>query len=162
MPTNKKPRKRYKPRLMLADPLAYVVESVSPLHPEDVTTIALRNSSAMNALLQGHATKKDMDVLVALTNITEALVHMGFGADLATVAAKGREAIHSIVWRAVKILKFTPTGTEIQDLNLLMELQDAQMAVITVQELGQALTRVKTQIRQGNCDNLPSPVHPKA
>lgn len=163
MATNKKPRKKYRPKPVLADPVGFVTEGLAPVAQTDLTTIALLNSSAMAALMRGAATKKDMDVLVAMSNISEALVFMGFGADgdCVKIAADGREAILAIVWRAVKVLKFVPTGPEIKALNLLMELHDAQMEVITVQELCQALERVKSHIRKGNCDRLPEPVHPK-
>ena len=160
MPTNKKPRKRYKPKPVLVDPLGYAIEGVSPIESADITDIALKNSSAMSALLRGHATKKDMDVLIAMSNITEALVRMGFGADCVEVAVAGREAILAIVWRAVRLLKFLPKGEEIKALNALLELHDAQFAVITVSELEAAVKRAKAHIKSGNCSKLPVPVFP--
>ena len=160
MATNKKPRKRYKPKPVLQDPLGYVLEGVSLIDQADVTDVALKNSSAMAALLQGHATKKDMDVLIAMSNITEALVRMGFGGDFVEVAVAGREAILSIIWRAVKVLKFVPKGEEIKALNSLLELHDAQFEVITLNDLDSAIKRAKAHIRSGNCAKMPVPVIP--
>jgi len=160
MATNKKPRKKYKPKPVLVDPLGYVLEGVSLVDPAEVTNIALKNSSAMSALLRGHATKKDMDVLIGMSNITEALVRMGFGEDCVEVAVAGREAILSIIWRAVKVLKFVPKGEEIKALNALLELHDAQFEVITLNDLDSAIKRAKAHIKSGNCAKMPVPVFP--
>jgi len=162
MATNKKPRKKYRPKQVLQNPVGYVLEGLAPVasDPAFLTNIALRNSSAMAALLQGHATKKDMDILIAMSNITEALLRMGFGEDCANITVNGREALLGIIWRAVERLKFIPTGPEIKALNMLMELHDAQMAVITAQELDMAIARAQRHIRGGNYATLPPATKP--
>jgi len=60
-----------------------------------------------------------------------------------------------IVMRAVKIKRFTPTGVEIQALNTLMELHDAQMEVITVKTMDEAIRNAKMQIMQKRATVLP-------
>lgn len=141
-------KSKYKPRQVLQNPLGFVLENITPItqHEDYLLNLQLKNSSAMERLLQGKATKKDMNTLIAMSNITEALQMMGFGTDYKEVAVDGREALIGIIMRAVKILRFTPTGKEIQSLNMLMELHDAQMDVITVKSMDEAINLAKKQI----------------
>ena len=157
MPANKKPRKAYRPKHILADPVGFVTERITPItrHDSYLLDLQLKNSGAMAALMQGRASKRDMDILIAMSNIVEALQQQGFGKDYGEVAVSGREAIMKIVWRAVDKLKFIPTGPEIKALNELMELHDAQMEVITVQNLEDAIAFAKKLIREKHAAMLP-------
>lgn len=141
-------KSKYKPRQVLQNPLGFVLENITPItqHEDYLLNLQLKNSSAMERLLKGKATKKDMNTLIAMSNITEALQMMGFGTEYKEVAVDGREALIGIIMRAVKILRFTPTGKEIQSLNMLMELHDAQMDVITVKSMDEAINLAKKQI----------------
>lgn len=108
----------------------------------------------MAALLAGHATKKDMDMIIAMSNIVYALMESGgFGKGYEEVATQGRIAIISIAHRATKVGRFVPTGPEIKALNELMELHDAQMDVITVKDLDKAIEYARN--RHSKATRLP-------
>lgn len=141
-------KSKYKPRQVLQNPLGFVLENITPItqHEDYLINLQLKNSSAMERLLKGKANKQDMNTLIAMSNITEALQMMGFGTEYKEVGVEGREALIGIIMRAVKILRFTPTGKEIQSLNMLMELHDAQMDVITVKSMDEAINLAKKQI----------------
>jgi hypothetical protein len=158
MAANKKPRKRYKPKPVLWDTMAYVKEGLTPVSKHDsyLLYLQLKNSQAMAALLCGTATKHDMEILMEMSSITQSLRVMGFGKQYLEVAVAGREALISIAFRAVKLLRFTPTGPEITALNELMELHDAQMEVITIQDMGNAIKRGNAEIRKGRTTKIPS------
>jgi response regulator of citrate/malate metabolism len=81
---------------------------------------------------------------------------MGFGKEYEEVGIAGRAALIGIAFRSVKLLRFTPTGLEIKALNELMELHDAQMEVITVQDMCNAITRAKATIRSGKATRIPT------
>ena len=125
-------------------------------HSTYLLDLQIKNSSAMTALLQGRANKRDVDTLIDMSNIVEALQRKGFGRDYADVAVDGREAILKIVWRAVDKLRFVPTGPEIQALNRLMELHDAQMEAITVKDLEEAIVLAKRLIKDKHAAMLPA------
>ena len=158
MAANKKPRKRYKPKPILWDTMAYVQQELTPVSKHDsyLLDLQLKNSQAMAALLHGTAAKEDMDTLIAMSNITESLRLMGFGKEYLEVAVAGREALIRIAVRAVKVLRFVPTGPEIKALNELMELHDAQMEVITIQDMCNAIDRAKALIRKGQATKIPN------
>lgn len=128
--------------------MAFVKESMTPVarHESYLLDLKITNSAAMVALMQGHAKKRDMDVLIAMSNIVKALCDMGFGAQHQSIATEGRAAIMTIVFRAVDKLRFVPTGPEIKALNQLMELHDAQMDAITVADMERAIAFAKRKI----------------
>lgn len=141
-------RSKYRPKPVLVNPLGYIIESMTPVtkHENFLLDLKIKNSEAMVSLMQGRATKADMDILIAMSNVTEALHQMGFGAEYQDVCVGGRAAILSIVHRAKQHNRFTPTGPEIQLLNLLMELHDAQMDIVTVRDIEKALALAKHKI----------------
>jgi len=142
-------RSKYRPKPVLVNPLGYVIESMTPVtkHDNFLLDLKIKNSESMVSLMQGRAVKADMDILIAMSNVTEALHQMGFGAEYKDVCIDGRFAILKIIDRARQHGRFTPTGPEIQTLNLLMELHDAQMDVITVRDIEKALALVKFKIQ---------------
>lgn len=134
-------RSKYRPKGIIANPVAYVLESMVPVAKHDtyLLDLKIKNSTAMRALLVGEATRHDMDILIAMSNITEALYQLGFGKEYGEVCVGGREALIGIAHRAVEHKRFVPTGPEINKLNLLMELHDAQMDIITIKDMESAL-----------------------
>ena len=156
MAGNKKPRKKYKPKPILANPLGYVVERMTTVaDTEDyISSIQLKNSTALLSLTQGRATKHDIDILIAMSNIAQALRKMGAGAEYTEVSIAGREAIISIAARARKYGKFISTGPEIVALNTLMELHDAQMELVTVQQLEEAIAYASRIVDKGEALRL--------
>ena len=150
-------RSKYRPKGILQNPVAYVIESMTPVaqHDSYLLDLRIKNSEAMVALLRGEATKRDMDTLIAMSNITEALWHLGFGVEYKEVAVEGRVAILNIAHRAVTTKRFVPTGEQIKALQTLMELHDAQMDVITVKDMERALAYAREQMRQKRATLLP-------
>jgi hypothetical protein len=152
-------KSKYKPKPVLQNPLGYVLENVAPIttHGGYLVDLQLKNSNAMLNLMQGRATKQDMNMIIAMSNIVEALCDLGFGKEYASVAVDGREAIIGIVVRAVDKLRFVPTGPEIQALNTLMELHDEQMKIITVGDMDRAIGHAKELLRNKRATVLPEP-----
>ena len=76
-----KKRSKYRPRRVLLNTMAFVQESLTPvaLHDTYLLDLKIVNSMAMASLMKGTATKRDMDALVAMSNIVEALYELGFG-----------------------------------------------------------------------------------
>ena len=158
MATNKKPRKRYQPRPINYNPMGFAMESVATLnsmHSDYLLNLKIKNSMAMTALMRGAATKADMDTLIGMSNIVEALHELGFGKEYQDVCIEGRYAILSIVHKAVDKLRFVPNASEIKALNTLMELHDAQFDIITVRDVERALSLARRKINSKAAIKLP-------
>ena len=78
-----KKRSKYRPRRVLLDTVAFVRESLTPVakHDNYLLDLNIVNSMAMASLMKGTATKRDMDVLIAMSNIVKALCDLGFGGE---------------------------------------------------------------------------------
>ena len=151
-------RSKYRPKPIALNPMAFVLENMRPVahHESYLIDLKIKNSDAMVALLRGAATRQDINTLMAMSNITEALYRLGFGSEFKDVATQGSNAIAQIVHRAVETKRFTPTGPEIQALNLLMELHDAQMDVITVRDMERAIALGYNLLRSPKATLLPT------
>lgn len=150
-------RSKYRPKGVRLDTIGYVMESIKPVasHNSYLLDLKIKNSEAMVALMQGSATRADMDTLIAMSNIVEALYRLGFGKEYMDVAIDGREALLQIVHRAVEIKRFVPTAEQIKALHALMDLHDAQMDVITIKDMERALALAKTELANKRATVLP-------
>lgn len=150
-------RSKYRPRPLLANPVAYAVESVTSVAEFDtyLDDLKIKNHMAMHALTRGQADRHDMDTLIAMANIMEAFRLMGICTPLADEIAAARRAIIDIIVRAVKVLGFRATGPEIVALNTLMELHDEMMPGITCGQMDEAIRVAKRVIKNGGATVLP-------
>lgn len=150
-------RSKYRPKPVYRNALALAVEAVTPIGQTGdgyFATLQLRNHAAMQALTHGAAKKADVDLLVAMANIMEALRRMGVCTPLADEILAARRALVGICTRSVKLLRYVATGPEILALNILMEQHDEMMPHITVLQLDRALKLERKVICSGEATVL--------
>jgi hypothetical protein len=132
------------------NPMAYLIEGMTPVakHDNFLIDLKIKNHMAMTNLTQGKATREDMDTLIPMANFVEALYRMGFGRDYATEVRTGLDALHAVGKRGAPIGRFILRSEEMRALNMLMELHDAQMDVITVKDMERAFKIVDEEYKQ--------------
>lgn len=142
-------RSKYRPKPIINDPITYTIASVQPItkYGTHILDVKIKNHSAMSALLFGKATQEDMDILISMTNVCEALYRLGFGRDYKEVVAKGLEALYQVSSRGLATNTFVCKLPEVVAMNELMELHDAQMDVITVRDMEKALALVQQEFK---------------
>jgi hypothetical protein len=93
-----KKRSKYRPKGVLINPLAYVLESLKPVKDHDsfLIDLKIKNHAAMEVLTKGRAMRADMDILVNMVNVVEALYRLGFGEDYGDVVQQGLDALHEV------------------------------------------------------------------
>lgn len=143
-------RSKYRPKKILVNPIGYVLEGMSPVakHDSFLLDLKIKNHISMASLTQGKATRDDMDKLISMSNITEALYRLGFGTDYKDVLRDGSTALLDIARRGAETNRFVLWGAEMKALNTLMELHDAQMEVITIKDMERAVALVENERRQ--------------
>jgi len=99
-------------------------------------------------LTTGKGTKWDINTLIAMVNITEAFVRLGFGKDYADVVRDGVQALRSVGKRGVETGSFVMKSSEMNALNMVMELHDAQMEMVTLKDMDKAIALVNEEYRQ--------------
>ena len=144
-----KKRSKYRPKAVLLNPLGYVLESITPVARLEKFFIELKikNHDALRALTQGEAVRADIDTLIATTNITEALYRLGFGREYGDVVREGLDALRAVAKRGADNGRFILKASEMGALNLAMELHDAQLEIITLKDMENAIKVVDEEYR---------------
>lgn len=142
-------KSKYRPRAVLANPLGYVLEGMQPVAKQSsfMVDLKIKNHGAMAAVMQGKGTRQDIDLLISMVNVTEALCRLGFGADYRDVVQAGLKELRELAERGAAANKFVMRASEIKALNEAMELHDAQMEIITIKDMESAVKIVKEEIR---------------
>ena len=142
-------RSKYRPKGVIMNPMAYVLEGMTPVayHDSYLIDLKIKNHGAMTALTQGRATKDDIDALIAMGNFVEALYRLGFGREYNAVVQAGLDSLHAVGKRGVQTGRFILKAEEMRALNELMELHDAQMDVITIKDMEKAFKVVEAEYR---------------
>jgi hypothetical protein len=144
-------RSKYRPKRNLLNPVGFVLEGLTPVraHASFMVDLKIKNHGAMAALMQGRAAKTDIDTLISMINITEALYRMGFGEDYGDIVANALTALRDVGARGADTGKFILKASEIKALNEAMELHDAQMDVITLNDMDRAIALVTKEFERG-------------
>ena len=149
-------RSKYKPKPVLANPIGYLVESVTPLtqHETYVVDWQLRNNSAFEKLLKGIADKKDLNTLIASRNITEALIVTLGGQDIDGTLSRSAVALIDICARGNAGKGVAMKADEMQAMRDLFGLHDELLEVVTVGQFEKALAYAKKEINAGRAARL--------
>lgn len=145
-------RSKYRPKGVRLDAVDYVLTSIKPLSTltSEVATLRIKNHGALTAICQGRAGRTDIDMLIAALNIAEALVIQGVGKDYAVEIRAGQDALRDMAKRGVDLgNRFILRAMELQAINLAMDVHDAQLDAITMQQLERAIDYVTRVIRAG-------------
>jgi hypothetical protein len=150
MAKNKKPAKKYKPRLVLLNPMGFVVENMSSVssHTSFMLDLNIKNHGALTMLTTGKGKQWDIEILIAMVNITEAFARLGFGKDYSDVVSDGIAALRSVGKRGVETGSYVMKSSEMNALNTIMELHDAQMSVVTLKDMDKAIALINEERKQ--------------
>lgn len=144
-------RSRYRPKPVITNPVAYVLESMTPVteHASYLVDLKIKNHLAAATLARGEASRGDLDALIAMDNITEALCRAGFGAAYRELLRNGHQALLAVCRRHRAAGHVALDEAELAALNDLMELHNQQMQVITIRDMERATALVFKEIAAG-------------
>lgn len=145
-------RSKYRPKPQLQDPLHWVISGMKPVltAKEVMDTVRVKNHLALRCVVEGTATRTDMDVLIEAFNVTEALcrVDASLGRDWSAEIKAGQDALLTMCLRGVaKGDRFVFSGAELNAANTVMEIHDAQLERCTIAQMEKALYEVVKDIR---------------
>lgn len=160
MATKPRRRMKYPPGAanVVYNPVNMAIDAARPLTSaaELVMKIKMANHSAMTELLAGRAVRRHLSDVVACYNTTRCLVLNGCGDEHYQVVLDAGDAIEAVAKRFAEHGRYVLTGPEINALNLLLELADAQIEIASIGELLRATARAKAEFYSGKCVRLPS------
>jgi len=143
-------RSKYKPRELIVNTMGYVLESITPVaqHNSYFVDLKIKNHGALTALTKGVATRRDIDTLIQAVNMVEALYRLGFGRDYFPEVRAGLDALYEMGVRGAESGRFVLKASEMDALNTVMELHDAQLEVIIVKDMDKAIALVIEDFKQ--------------
>jgi hypothetical protein len=142
-------RSKYRPKPVLRNPVGYVLEGLQPVrsHTSHAVNLKIKNHLALTNLTQGKANRYDIDILIRMVNVVEALCRLGFGKEYGQEMKAGLDALYAVAVRGRDNNRFILKANEMNDLNTICELHDAQLEVITVKDLDKAIELVDKERR---------------
>jgi hypothetical protein len=116
-------RSKYRPRDKLVNPVAYVIEGLTPVKEHDsyLMDLKIKNHGAMTALTQGQADRGQIDFLINMSNNAEALCIMGFKQEYVELIIEGSDALLEVGRRGANTGSFVLRAEEMNAINLLMQ-----------------------------------------
>lgn len=144
-------KSKYKPKGVRLDNMAWVQSGMKKVGavPDAGISLKLKMHEALAAMLNGTATRSDVDALISAVNVAEALIRVraDLGRDWAVEIKAAQDAIHDMGVRGVAKDRFLFTGPEMVAVKVVVELHDQQLDDCTVKEMEQALFIVGEEIR---------------
>ena len=127
----------YRPRPKLVNPVAYVIEGLTPVKDHDsyLIDLKIKNHGAMTALTRGQADKDQIEFLINMSNAAQALCMMGFKQEYVELVLEGSDTLLQVGRRGAKTGSFVLRAEEMNAINLLMQVHDEQMELITVKDM---------------------------
>ena len=144
-------RSPYRPKGVRLDAVSWVIGGMKPLRSikDEHLLLVSKNHAAMDEIAKGHGTRDHLDVVIAALNMTEELyrVRAELGKDWAEEIRAGQDALLTMMRRSIQRgTAFIFTGSELQAVNMALEVHDEQLNQCTVAELETAIDVVKKEI----------------
>ena len=142
-----KPRKKYKPKTIVQNPLNYFLGGLKRVDAENLTELNVKNSKAMLSICNGQGTRDDWDQLVGMQNMGLVLAEIHFDMQYHDILIVGRNALHAVGKRWLEHKKFVFKGDELQSLNDSIEVHEAQLNALRVIDVERAFNEVQRRIK---------------
>lgn len=151
MGTNKKPRKKYKPKPVVTDPLGFVIEGMKTASESKQVIIKARLHLAMKMLTTGQGTSMDWTLVSDALNISLALArdYPDMGEDHIPDLVLAQKAMLAVKDRYKAGTSFVFKALEMASVNYGIQLHDEQFCVATVKQWEGALAIVEAELRAG-------------
>ena len=143
-------KSKYKPKGVRLDTMNWVVTGMTKVSAKEsaYVTMHLKNMSALDSLAKGTANKKEIDIVIGVINVAEALCELGVGSEYHQIVLNASSALYDVCKRSFEINdRFICRGEELSAIKLGYEVHDAQMESTTIGMLDKALDVIDKTIR---------------
>ena len=143
-------KSKYKPKGVRMDTMTWIVEGMTKVTDKKSAylTMHLKNLSALDSLAKGTANKQEIDIVIGVINVAEALCKLGVGSKYHQLVLDASSALYDVCKRSFEINdRFICRGSELSAIKTGYEVHDAQMEVTTIGMLDKALEVIDKTIR---------------
>lgn len=150
MPSSKKPRKPYRPKRVLRNPIEWVVTGVKPATEDAQTKLKVGLHWSMAKITKGEGDTTDWQNVSDALNVSMVLCEMGLGKEYLPELETAMYAMVDLRDRYKKTGRMVLKALEMQAINLGLELHDEQIAVAPVKDMELALAEVQRRLASRN------------
>ena len=143
-------KSKYKPKGVRLDTMTWLVEGMTKVTDKKSAylTMHLKNLSALDSLTKGTANKQEMDIIIGVINVAEALCELGVGVEYRQLVLDASSALYAVCKRSFEINdRFVCRGEELSAIKTGYEVHDAQMEVCTLAMLDKAMEVIEKVLR---------------
>jgi hypothetical protein len=145
MASNKKPKKKYVPRIVQKDVISFVLSGFSPVAEKHKLRLAIANHGSMLWLAKGRADRNDWDLICAMLNFTECLLTRYWSSSHIEEIREAQMAHAECGKRFLKTDVFIYTQAELESVNFALEVHDAVIENSTILEVEKAYDIIEKQ-----------------
>lgn len=139
MPTSKKPRKRYRKKHTLQDPVGWLLEDMSLIYKDEQIRILAINHNALAELVHGRGTQYHWDVVTGALNTAIVLDEQCYESANFEPLNAALQAHCRCGVRKKKYGRFGYSGQDLSAVNYALEIHDEQMKRATFREIDRAI-----------------------
>lgn len=167
MPRSKKPKKAYRQKGVIRDPVSFVIKGIKPADPDAQLRAKLNLHGAMVNLTQGRGTKIDWQEVANALNVGLALAEMGYGKEFVPDLVKAQGAMALLRDRGKATGRFVFKAEEMSAVNTGIDLHDQQIELAPIADFERAIRAVELALAKGNfvtverIDEQPQPSSPQ-
>jgi hypothetical protein len=165
MAKSAKPKKKYRPRAIIKDPIRYVTALVRPAPEAARTKTKIGIHLAMTNITKGEGTKDDWQEVANALNLSVILAEMGYGQEYVPLIVEAQGSMVMVRDRLKATGKAILRGIEMRAINEALAVHDEQIDLATVKDIERALLAVEKALAQGNfvkvLPDVPSPPSPQ-
>jgi len=156
----KKRNKKYRPKPVMHDNMAFVMSGMARFTSlkDEALSIMLKHRLALEALRTGRAAKRDIDNLIGIVNIAEALAEHDRGAEYLPDIRAAQSHLKDLAARgAQRSMRFIMNAEQWLALKHVLDIHEAQLEAATVYDIERSYDLVMKRFRHGQVDLIPTP-----
>lgn len=139
----------------LRDPISHAMTGARVvIEAENIPAYVAMTHLSMKALVNGEATKQDMQHLTMAHNMVAAFMKQGFAGPHAPDMDASADALDGIAKRSVLKGRILGTGPELNALNFMLQIHDQLMETASVSEYNKAVNYANGVVKSGKSQGL--------
>lgn len=150
MARSSKPKKKYRPKGVIRDPIAFVIKGLKPADPDAQLKAKILLHASMAEITQGRGGKDEWQVVANSINVCLALCEMGYGKEFVPDLVRAQGAMALLRDRGKATGKFILRAEEMTAINVALDIHDQQIELAPIKDFELAVRAVERALAQGN------------
>ncbi len=149
MANSKKPRKSYRPKGVITNPMDYLLSGLAKPDEDIKLNLRVKFHLAMANITQGNGRPEDWAMVADAINVCIVLSEMDFGREFYQDLVDAQQAMLDLKERYRRTGRLVPTGDEMQAINVALDLHDQQIDLVRTIDVERAVFTVQKRLAAG-------------